>query len=101
MPADRLISLVIAAMVCVIAVLSGGGHALFDAVLWVVLALALIWFGDELGEYTGLMRGSLVTAQSPGSLVRFFGWLFLIGPLLYALYLLFSGASSSGAPSFE
>ena len=93
MSADRVISLVLAAMICIIAVVAGGGQALVWALLWVALALAMIWFGDELGEYTGLMRGSLVTAQSPGCLVRSFGWLFLVGPLLYVVYLLLSGAS--------
>jgi hypothetical protein len=99
MRADRLISLAIAAVCCVIGAVAEGGVGLFRALVWVMFALALIWFGDELGEYTGLMRGQAVTATSPGWLVKLFGWLFLLGPLLYMLYLVLSGARSTGHPS--
>jgi hypothetical protein len=101
MPVDRLISLVLAAVYLALAAMSGDARSVFAVILWILLALALIWFGDELGEYMGTMKGSLVTAKSPGSLVRFFGWLFLLAPLLYILYLLVTGASLTGARSFE
>ena len=97
MPVDRLISLILAAVYLTLAAATGDVRTTFGVIFWVVLALALIWFGDELGEYMGLMRGSLVTAQSPGWLVRFFGWLFLLAPLAYILFLLFTGASLAGA----
>jgi len=47
-----------------------------------VIPLGLIWFGDELGSVTGLKYG-LVQRQSPGYLVRLFGWVLLVG---YAIY---------------
>jgi hypothetical protein len=49
-----------------------------------LLALALIWFPDEIGSFTGAgSRGASIDAETPGSLVSFMGWLFLIGmPLL-------------------
>ena len=97
--ADRLISLVIAVTYCVVGAVTAGGYGLFYAVLWGAFALSLIWFGDELGEYTGLMRGHAITATSPGSLVKLFGWLFLLGPLFYVLYLGLWGAGRSGHPS--
>ena len=97
MAVGKLISLALAAIYVTLAAMGGDARTLFAVIFWVVLALALIWFGDELGEYMGLMRGSLVTAQSPGWLVRLFGWLFLLAPLVYILYLLFTGASLTGA----
>jgi hypothetical protein len=39
--------------------------------------LGLIWFGDELGDLTGIRAGQ-VTKRSPGFLIRIFGWLFLL-----------------------
>ncbi|UCH33572.1 MAG: hypothetical protein JSV65_13510 [Armatimonadota bacterium] len=101
MPVDKVISLVIAAGYLTAAAVSGGGAEVLRTALWVGLALALIWFGDELGEYTGLMRGHAVTSTSPGALVRFFGWVFLLAPLAFILYMLLSGASLEGARSFD
>ena len=42
-----------------------------------LIPLGLIWFGDELGGLTGFHYG-LVNRESPGFLVRLFGWLFLL-----------------------
>lgn len=101
MPVDRLISVVLAAVYLALAAMGGDARTIFGAIFWIVFALALIWFSDELGEYMGLIRGSLVAAQSPGWLVRLFGWLFLLAPLVYILHLLLTGASLTGARSFE
>jgi hypothetical protein len=45
--------------------------------LAMLLPLGLIWFGDELGDLTGIRAGQ-VTKRSPGFLIRIFGWLFLL-----------------------
>jgi len=47
-----------------------------------IFPLACIWYGDELGSYVGVMRGQSITAQTPGCLVRFGGWLLLLLPLI-------------------
>jgi hypothetical protein len=44
-----------------------------------LVALALIWFGDELGEFTGFTGRGYITKTSPGWLVKLFGWVLLVG----------------------
>jgi hypothetical protein len=47
--------------------------------VWVLLALACIWFGDEIGAYKGkLPRLHRIDVTSPGCMVRLVGWLFLL-----------------------
>jgi hypothetical protein len=52
-----------------------------------LVPLALIWFPDAIGSFTGSVgRGGQIDAESPPALVSFMGWVFLVGPvLLYAL----------------
>ena len=42
-----------------------------------VFILALVWFGDEMGSFVG-GASPLVTASTPGWMLRGFGWLVLI-----------------------
>ena len=42
--------------------------------------LALIWFGDAIGSFTGSVgRGGNIDRESPGCLVCALGWFLLIG----------------------
>ncbi|MHC4876984.1 MAG: hypothetical protein ACYTGL_10830 [Planctomycetota bacterium] len=53
-----------------------------------LIPLALIWFGDELGEFTGMTGRGYVSEQTPGWMVKGFGWIVLfalIGCWLYDL----------------
>jgi hypothetical protein len=51
------------------------------------LPLALIWFPEELGSFTGSVgRGGSIDAETPPALVSFMGWLLLVG-LPVSLYL--------------
>jgi hypothetical protein len=53
--------------------------------LFPFFAVVLIWFGDVLGNYTGIPN-SRIDNLSPGCLVKFFGWMFLIIPLIFFLF---------------
>ena len=45
-----------------------------------LLILCLIWFGEQLGSFTGYIgRGGNIDAETPGWLVCTMGWIFLIG----------------------
>jgi hypothetical protein len=56
--------------------------------LGLLLPLAFIWFPEEIGELTGYFRTGYVNVQTPGAMISFMGWFFLVGmPLL--LYLIF------------
>jgi hypothetical protein len=48
--------------------------------LYLLIPLALIWFPDELGGFTGYTgRGGNIDTPSPSILISFFGWFFLVG----------------------
>ena len=53
-----------------------------SVMMWLVLPLTCIWFGDLLGDYTGMARLHLITCKSPGWLVRFCGWVLLLIPMV-------------------
>jgi hypothetical protein len=49
-----------------------------------LIPLALIWFPEEIGSYTGYVgRGGQIDAESPPALVAFMGWVFLVGPVIF------------------
>ena len=83
----RVISLVIAGIYLIVTLLLGKEYDWLKTALFVILPLACIWFGEELGEYegpsmliqTGWMR------KTPGCFIRFIGWIFLlaVGLMLY------------------
>ena len=90
----RLISLIIALLYLLIAFFSQGGVGFLKMLSFVMFALMLIWFGDEVGSYIGPTGGigSIHTTQtSPGPVVRFMGWVILFLPLVFGIYLSFSG----------
>ena len=67
---------------------------LFLPVLF-LFPLGLIWFGDELGEYTGPVSRGYITQKSPGCLVKLLGWIFLVA--ITGVFLSLTMAGSLGA----
>jgi hypothetical protein len=93
MQKDRLVSLVvgIAWLVAAFALDPQGGgsgnpRGRFALLGVTLVALALIWFGDELGEFTGMTGRGYITKTSPGWLVKLFGWVLLVGLIGVWLY---------------
>jgi len=84
---SKIASLVIATIYVIAAPVSGAPIDAIAAVcVALLLPLALIWFPDEIGGFTGYMgRGGNITTESPGCLVAAAGWFFLVGlpALLY------------------
>lgn len=82
----KLLSLVVAMGYAAFAIHYGGiGYWKWSAGL--VLPLTFIWFPDEIGNLTGYFESGYVNVRTPGIIVSFIGWSFLIGvPVL--LYLL-------------
>jgi hypothetical protein len=70
----RRISLVLAAAFCAFAVVLRPWHLIYAAMLYQILPIALIWYGEELGEYTS---GWHLNAPTPGIIVRILGWILL------------------------
>lgn len=90
---DRLISAVVAG-VWLVAVFALEGVQEGNLKPWelipllgvMLVILALIWFGDELGEYTGGTGRGHITQTSPGCVVKFLGWVFLLAVIGVWLY---------------
>jgi hypothetical protein len=61
----------------------GGGPALaFRVSIGLLLPLACIWFGDEMGARTSYR----ITSPTPGFLVRWGGWVVLLMPVVVMLF---------------
>ena len=89
---NRAISLVVAGPYLAILGLYYGSEAVYNSCIILVLPMACIWFGDEMGRYTGVRFGILrpyVTDTSPGVMVRVCGWLVLLVIVSVTLFVRF------------
>ena len=84
---SKIASLVIAIGYTVIALVEGGASGLACPIA-LFLPLALIWFPDEVGSFTGWFRGGYINKESPPALLSMMGWFFLVGlpTILYFLW---------------
>jgi hypothetical protein len=64
---------------------TGGQHTILRVLIFLVLPLGCIWYGDELGGYTGRWGSEYIDTPTPGFLVQLGGWMLLCGPLLVAV----------------
>ena len=81
----RKVSLGIAIVYLIAALIYGGWELLLIAAIVLIMPVAMIWFGDEIGEYVrGFHRigKPYITKRSPGSLVSLFGWALLLAPIV-------------------
>lgn len=56
---------------------------------YLLIPLLCIWFGDEMGEYTGALPGPAMNKSTPGWLVRLGGWFLLLLPAILGLFVQF------------
>lgn len=83
MTKNRLLSLVVALGYLAAAYFGGGWELVWRAAIFLILPLACIWFGDEMGSYTGIGMGrGAITSPTPGWLVAAGGWLLLLMPVI-------------------
>ena len=82
---NRILSSVVAIGYLAAAYFIGGGEAVLRVALCLLLPLACIWFSQAMGDYTGTIRGHLVTQRTPAGIVRAGGWLLLLLPVLIGL----------------
>jgi hypothetical protein len=52
---------------------------------YLLIPLLCIWFGDEMGNYTGTLPGPAINKSTPGCLVTFAGWVLLLLPIILVL----------------
>ena len=79
---NRGLSLIIAVLYLVLGLAEDGAEGIVIMFLYLLLPMACIWFGEEMGSYVGVMRGHLITSESPGCLVAAGGWLLLLLPFV-------------------
>ena len=89
---NRILSGLLAGAYIFIAFIVGGMEASLKTMIGLLLPLACIWFGDEMGQWRGTIRLQAMTCSTPGCLVRAGGWLILllpiiIGPIVFLLNL--------------
>ena len=75
----------LASIYLLLSLFTGEGYFVVKVIFSLILPLSAIWFPDNLGELTGVtfgrIGGPVVTKMSPGSIVRFLGWIVLLGPV--------------------
>lgn len=79
---SKSLSVVIALSYLVAAASEFGAKIAICVAIYLVIPLLCIWFSEEMGQYTGALRGQMLTAKSPGCLVAFAGWLLLLLPVI-------------------
>jgi len=79
---QRALSLIIALFYLLwIYTATGRGEMVLKTLGFLVLCLACIWFGEEMGSYTGYTGlGRKISRTTPGSMVVFMGWVLLLLP---------------------
>jgi len=93
---NRTLSLILALAYLAIAAVTGGGRLFFQVLVFLILPLACIWFGEAMGSVAGpasslLSGGPAITKSSPGCVVVFAGWLLLFTPIVVAIIQAFHG----------
>ncbi|HWB61779.1 MAG TPA: hypothetical protein VG733_20010 [Chthoniobacteraceae bacterium] len=91
---NRILSGLLAAIYIVAAFAEANAAVGCVAVISVILPLACIWFGDQMGGFLGQSGSGLITERSPGVLVCIFGWLLLLAPMIYAAYNILAASKS-------
>ena len=86
-PIGRALSLIVAGVYLLVGALAADSiRKLLTALLIVggalLLPLAGIWFGDELGEYVGTLPGPAINHKSPGWMVKICAWVLLLLPAI-------------------
>lgn len=83
MNTERILALASSAIYVVVALIGIGREAAFAAAVLSCVPLALIWFAESIGDYTGWVGGlRVVDKATPGGAIRFMGWVFLLAPLV-------------------
>lgn len=88
---EKLIATGLAACFFVACWIDGGFWGAFLLTLYgLLLPLVMIWFDEFVGGLTGFVRGNYMS-ETPPEVVRFLGWVFLLGVIGTAIYVRFKG----------
>lgn len=90
MRVSRILSLLVATGYLVASFLSSRPEVGLRMIVFLLFPLALIWFGEELGDFTGNWGGHYIDEKSPGWLLSVLGWVLLLVPLFLFLAIRFT-----------
>jgi len=79
---SKFVALGIASVYVVLLIAQGDAQVseLLQYIAVLLLVLALIWFPEQVGEFTGYVgRGGNIDVETPPLLVSLAGWFFLVG----------------------
>jgi hypothetical protein len=82
---NRVVSLLVAVTYMIAAGLIQGMEGILRATIFLVLPMAAIWYGEEMGSFLsggGVISKFPITVATPGCLVVFVGWALLLSPVL-------------------
>ena len=86
---SKLFSLAVVGFYLVAYVVNSGGVNVGLAYVcgYLTIPLALIWFPDYFGDFTGYVgRGASIDSETPAVIISGFGWLILIGVPAWAYF---------------
>jgi hypothetical protein len=75
------LSLLLALGYGIVVATRAGGSAGLIVLLLALVPVAIIWWADGIGSYTGSCGDGSIDAASPGCLIRAIGWAMLLLPL--------------------
>ena len=81
---SRVLSVVLVLIYVIVACISDGIQLAAELGIFLCIPLALIWFSDAVGAYTGHYKVQ-ITSPTPGVFIAFAGWLLLLSPVLVAI----------------
>jgi uncharacterized membrane protein YoaT (DUF817 family) len=90
MSRNKIFSGLLAATYIVVALCGGGAEAGLRVAIYLVLPLALIWFGEPKGDHAGPTWRAAITAPKPVLFVCIAGWLLLVVPAIIVVVHVFT-----------
>ena len=78
---NRSLSLIVTIAYVLFFIIDGSKNMWLIMLAFLMLPLICIWFGDELGDFTGLGPHLIyISNSSPGISIRIIGWVLLLMP---------------------
>ena len=77
-------ALILSLLYIIVGIVGGGFQGLFQVLTNLILPLGCIFFGEEIGSFTGWFR-VYITSPTPGPFIIFIGWVLLLMPFWFPI----------------
>ena len=89
----RRISLLVIAGYALVFLLAARTHSVSEVLprllpiaAYFLLPILCIWYGDEMGDYVGMLPGPAINMRTPGWMVKIAGWFLLLLPAIIFVF---------------